>query len=45
LGDIFAEVARVVAEEVSPRLETSSCTARLIERVEAAVASGEGAPD
>jgi ATP-binding protein involved in chromosome partitioning len=45
LGDIFAEVARVVAEEVAPLLETSSCTARLIERVEAAVTSGEGAPD
>ncbi len=45
LATLFAEVARVVAEEVAPVLETSSCTARLIEQVEAAVASGEaGAP-
>jgi ATP-binding protein involved in chromosome partitioning len=41
LADLFAEVARVVAEEVAPLLETSSCTARLIERVEAAVAAGD----
>ncbi len=41
LAELFAEVARVVAEEVAPVLETSSCTARLIERVEAAVASGD----
>ncbi|HEY3845304.1 MAG TPA: Mrp/NBP35 family ATP-binding protein [Acidimicrobiales bacterium] len=41
LAALFAEVARVVAEEVAPVLETSSCTARLIERVEAAVAGGE----
>jgi ATP-binding protein involved in chromosome partitioning len=44
LGAIFAEVARVVAEEVAPLIETSSCSARLIERVEAAVASGDGQP-
>jgi ATP-binding protein involved in chromosome partitioning len=41
LAEVFAEVARVVAEEVAPILETSSCTARLMERVEAAVASGD----
>jgi ATP-binding protein involved in chromosome partitioning len=41
LADLFAEVARVVAEEVAPLLETSSCSARLIERVEAAVAGGD----
>jgi hypothetical protein len=41
LGVIFAEVARVVAEEVAPLVETASCSARLIERVEAAVAGGD----
>jgi ATP-binding protein involved in chromosome partitioning len=44
LATLFAEVARVVAEEVAPLLETSSCTARLIERVEAAVAGGDESP-
>src|ERR1019366_9957236 len=41
LADVFAELARGVAEEGAPLLETSSCSARLVERVEAAVASGE----
>jgi ATP-binding protein involved in chromosome partitioning len=41
LAPIFAELARVIAEEVAPLLETSACSARLVERVEAAVASGE----
>jgi ATP-binding protein involved in chromosome partitioning len=41
LAGIFAEVARVLAVDVAPLLETSSCSARLIERVEAAVASGD----
>ncbi len=41
MAPLFAELARVVAEEVAPLLETSSCSARLVERVEAAVASGE----
>ena len=51
LAAVFAEVARVVAEEVAPLVEAQDCTARLIERVEAAVAEGvatgtaeEGAP-
>jgi len=51
LAAVFAEVARVVAEEVAPLVEAQDCTARLIERVEAAVAegvatgtAGEGAP-
>jgi ATP-binding protein involved in chromosome partitioning len=38
---VFEEMARVIAEEVAPRLETESCTARLLERVEAAVAEGD----
>jgi ATP-binding protein involved in chromosome partitioning len=41
LAGIFAEVARKVAEEVAPLVEAQGCTARLIERVEAAVAGGE----
>ena len=45
LAHIFADLARVVAEEVAPLLETSSCSARLIERVAAAVASGEAGRD
>src|SRR6202035_4072809 len=45
LAGIFAEVARVLAVDVAPLLETSSCSARLIERVEAAVASGDEPPD
>jgi len=44
LAAIFAEVARVLAVDVAPLLETSSCSARLIERVEAAVASGDEPP-
>jgi ATP-binding protein involved in chromosome partitioning len=44
LAAIFAEMARVLAVDVAPLLETSSCSARLIERVEAAVASGDEPP-
>jgi ATP-binding protein involved in chromosome partitioning len=42
LGAVMAELARRVAEEISPVVETSGCTARLLERVEEAVAAGEG---
>ena len=38
---VFEEMARVLAEEVAPRLETESCTARLLQRVEDAVERGE----
>ena len=41
LADIFAELARAITHEVAPLIESSSCTARLIERVEAAVAAGD----
>ncbi|MGH9086623.1 MAG: P-loop NTPase, partial [Acidimicrobiales bacterium] len=41
LAATFAELARVVAEEVAPMIETSGCTARLIERVEEAVGTAE----
>jgi ATP-binding protein involved in chromosome partitioning len=40
-ADVFEEMARVVAEEVAPRLETESCTARLLQRVQDAVDEGE----
>ncbi len=36
LADAFAELARSIAEDIAPVLETSSCTARLLERLEAA---------
>jgi len=41
LAAFFAEVARTVAEEVAPMVEASGCSARLIARVEAAVAAGD----
>jgi ATP-binding protein involved in chromosome partitioning len=41
LAETFAELARVVAEEVAPVLSAAGCTARLMERVEAAVAQGD----
>jgi len=41
LAAVFAEMARVVAEEVAPLVDAQGCSARLIERVEAAVARGE----
>jgi ATP-binding protein involved in chromosome partitioning len=41
LGRAFTTIARVVAEEVAPLIDLSGCTARLIERVEAAVTEGE----
>ena len=44
LGDgelalIFAELARVVAEEVAPVIETSGCTARLLDQIAQAVSA------
>jgi ATP-binding protein involved in chromosome partitioning len=41
LAETFAELARVVAEDVAPLLAADGCTARLMERVEAAVVEGE----
>ena len=41
LAAVFAGMARVVAEEVAPVIEAENCSARLLERVEAAVAQGE----
>jgi ATP-binding protein involved in chromosome partitioning len=44
LAAVFAELARTVAEEVAPVLETSGCTARLLDHVEAALAEAEHDP-
>jgi ATP-binding protein involved in chromosome partitioning len=44
LGAVFAGLARVVAEEVAPLVDVETCSARLLERVEAAVAQGEAGP-
>ena len=41
LAAVFAEMARVVAEDVAPIVDVQGCSARLLERVEAAVARGE----
>jgi ATP-binding protein involved in chromosome partitioning len=41
LAEVFAQLARVVAEEVAPTLAADGCSARMMERVEAAVAEGE----
>jgi ATP-binding protein involved in chromosome partitioning len=41
LAGVFADLARVVAEEVAPLIQAEGCTARMLERVEAAVAQGE----
>ena len=38
LAGVFGELARVIAEEVAPLVDADGCTARLLERVEAAVA-------
>ena len=37
LGAAFSELARVVAEEVAPLVDTGGCSARLLARMEAAV--------
>ncbi len=41
LGQIFDDLARRVAEEVAPLVETSSCTARMLDRVEQALDAPE----
>jgi ATP-binding protein involved in chromosome partitioning len=40
LAGAFAALARTIAEDVAPIVETDGCTARMLERVEAAVARG-----
>jgi hypothetical protein len=44
LGAVFEEMARVIAEEVAPVVDVQGCSARLMERVEAAVAQGAPEP-
>jgi ATP-binding protein involved in chromosome partitioning len=44
LGAVFKEMARVVAEEVAPTVDVQGCSARLMERVEAAVAQADAVP-
>ncbi|HXZ61394.1 MAG TPA: P-loop NTPase, partial [Acidimicrobiales bacterium] len=41
LGAVFAAMARTLTEEVVPLVDVAGCSARLIERVEAAVAQAE----
>jgi hypothetical protein len=41
LAGVFADMARAVAEEIAPLIQAEGCTARMLERVEAAVAQGE----
>jgi ATP-binding protein involved in chromosome partitioning len=41
LAAVFAELARVIAEEIAPLVDVESCSARLMDRVEAAVVQGE----
>jgi hypothetical protein len=39
LADIFGELARVIAEEVAPMIETAGCTARLLDQIASAVSA------
>jgi ATP-binding protein involved in chromosome partitioning len=41
LGLVFTDMARVIAEDVAPIVDVQGCSARLLERVEAAVAHGD----
>jgi ATP-binding protein involved in chromosome partitioning len=41
LGAVFAAIARTITEEVAPIVDVQGCSARLMERVEAAVAQGD----
>jgi ATP-binding protein involved in chromosome partitioning len=41
LGAVFKEMARVIAEDVAPIVDAQGCSARLMERVEAAVAQAD----
>jgi ATP-binding protein involved in chromosome partitioning len=41
LGRAFASIALLVTEDIAPLVDTSGCTARMIERVEAAVVDAE----
>ncbi len=45
LEPVFTELARVIAEDVAPVIDAQGCSARLMERVEAAVAQAETGAD
>jgi ATP-binding protein involved in chromosome partitioning len=45
LAGVFGQLARVIAEEVAPLVDADGCTARLLERVEAAVAQEQTRTD
>ncbi|HLW45665.1 MAG TPA: P-loop NTPase, partial [Acidimicrobiales bacterium] len=45
LAEVFAALARTVAEEIAPVVETSGCTARLLDAVTSAVDRTDGARD
>ena len=40
LGDVFKDMARLIAEDVAPVVDVQGCSGRLMERVEAAVTQG-----
>ncbi len=40
LAEVFAQLAEKIADEISPIVETTTCSARLIEQVEKAVLAG-----
>lgn len=40
LAEVFAQLAEKIADEISPIVETATCSARLIEQVEKAVLAG-----
>ncbi|HVX20731.1 MAG TPA: Mrp/NBP35 family ATP-binding protein [Acidimicrobiales bacterium] len=44
LGAVFAGLARAVAEDVAPVVDSAGCTARLLDHVAAAVAAADGRP-
>jgi ATP-binding protein involved in chromosome partitioning len=44
LAAVFADLARALAEDIAPLVEASGCSARMLERVEAAVAAAEAPP-
>jgi len=41
LGSVFTAMARLVTEEIAPLLDVTGCSARLLERVEAAVTQAD----
>lgn len=44
LAQVFDDLARALREEIAPVVETSSCTARLLDAVEGALDTSQGTP-